>query len=162
MVGLLTNADRGGIASLLIGLLYLAPLLRRENTARTLRHFLLVVATAFLIALAPLLALFKSNITGVKIAGTSDRAETYKLVTQYSLGPAETLTYLVPGLFGWHTNSLQGMYWGWIGEWPDWPKNHVRPGQLESRHQHLGTVATLLAVIGAIIILPGRIFGPDG
>jgi hypothetical protein len=161
MVGLLTNADRGGIASLLIGALYLVPLLRTEDRGRALRHFLLVVVTAFLIAVAPLLALFKSNIAGVKIGGASDRSETYKLVTQYSLGPAETLTYLVPGFFGWHTNNPDGLYWGWIGEWPDWPKYHQGPANLNLAISTSGTVATLLAIIGAIVIAPGRLFGRD-
>ncbi len=36
-----------------------------------------------------MLALVKGNIEGVKIAGTSNREQTYKLVTQFSLGPAE-------------------------------------------------------------------------
>jgi hypothetical protein len=161
MVGLLTNADRGGIASLLVGALYLAPFLRRERAARTVRHFLLVVATAFVIALAPLLALYKGNIAGVKIGGSSNRAEVYDLVTQYSLGPAETLTYLVPGFFGWHTNNPDGLYWGWIGEWPEWPKQHVGPANLNLAISTTGTIAALLAFMGVITVLPGRLFGPD-
>ncbi len=90
------------------------------------------------VALAPLLSIFKSNIEGVKIAGAVDREQTYKLVTQFSLAPVETLTYLVPGFFGWHMNNPDGVYWGWIGEWPDWPKHQGGPAQPEPRHQHHG------------------------
>jgi hypothetical protein len=162
MVGLLTNADRGGIASLLIAVLFLAPFLRGEKTWRPLLHLFLCVAVAAIIALAPLLSLFKSSIENVKIAGESDRDMTYKLVTQFSLGPAETLTYLVPGFFGWHTNNHDGIYWGWIGEWPTWPENHQSgPANLNLAISTSGTVATLLAIMGSIIVLPGRLFGTD-
>jgi len=165
MVGL--QPDRGAIASLLIAALYLAAIFQRSAVRRTMRDYLaglrplvLCVATALLIALAPLLALFQSYIVGVKIAGTADREQTYKLVTQYSLGPAETLTYLVPGFFGWHINNGDGPYWGWVGEWPDWPKNHQGSRNLNLAISTAGTVATVLALIGAGLLLPGGLPGP--
>jgi len=168
MVGLLTNADRGAISSLLIAALYLAPMCRRFAACRTiidhlknLRQLALCVGVALLIGLAPLLALFQSNIVGVKIAGVANREQTYKLVTQYSLGPAETLTYLVPGFFGWHSNNNDGPYWGWIGEWPDWPKNHQGSSNFNLAISTTGTVATILALIGAGLFLPGNLFGPS-
>ncbi len=219
MVGLLTNADRGGIASVLVGALFLAPLLRRgirrdeaspavrsalmglvpvllgfimiytglsaQNSfvhwttlligllsllfglrislrETTLRHFFLCIAVAAVVALAPLLALFKGNISSVTLGGTTNREDIYKMVAQYSLGPAETLTYLVPGFFGWHLHSEEeGLYWGWIGEWPDWESKHQGQPNLNLAISTCGTIATLLAVMGAVIILPGRVFGPD-
>ncbi len=91
-----------------------------------------------------MLALYKSNIENVKLAGTTNREETYKTVTQFSLGPAETLTYLVPGFFGWHLNSgEQGLYWGWIGEWPDYPKKHLGTRNLNLAISTTGTIATV-------------------
>ena len=219
MVGLLTNADRGGIASVLVGVLFLAPLLRQgikpgpvsprerplfigavlavmgvlmmaaaissQNLVvhwavlaiallilgigiaallrhPTMRHFLLCVAVAVLVALAPLLALFKGNISGVTLGGTTDRDEVYKMVVQYSLGPAETLTYLVPGFFGWHLHSEdQGFYWGWIGEWPDWETKHQGSPNMNLAISTCGTIATLLALMGAVLVLPGRVLGPN-
>jgi len=162
LVGLLTNADRGGIASALVGALFLAPLLRQRRTSQPLRHFALCVAVALLVALGPLLALFKGNINSVTLGGTTKRDDIYKLVTQYSLGPAETLTYLVPGFFGWHLHSEeQGLYWGWIGEWPDWESKHQGQPNLNLAISTCGTVASLLAIMGAVIILPGRLLGPD-
>ena len=169
MVGLLTNADRGSIACLLIAALYLEPIFRRWGALRTARDYLaalrplaLCVAVAALIALAPMLALFKSNIVGVKIAGAVDREQTYKLVTQYSIAPEETLTYLVPGFFGWHINNHEGPYWGWIGEWPDWEKTKPHEG---TRNMNLaictvGTVSTVLALIGAILLVSEGLLGP--
>jgi hypothetical protein len=168
MVGLLTNADRGAIASLLIAALYLAAFFRSIakpamiDFLASLRNLALCVAVASLIALAPLLSLFQSNIVGVKLAGSTDREQTYKLVTQFSLGPAETLTYLVPGFFGWHINHPDGPYWGWIGEWPDWPKNHQGSRNFNYAISTTGTVATVLALIGALLLVPGRLLGPDG
>jgi hypothetical protein len=169
MVGL--QPDRGAIASILIAILYFAPVFRRSLLAQTVaakliqvRLLLLCVAVAGVVALAPLLALFQSYIVGVKLAGTTNRNETYKLVTQFSLGPAETLTYLVPGFFGWHINHYEGPYWGWIGEWPDWPKTDPHQGtrNLNLAISTTGTIATVLALIGTCLLLPGRLFGPDG
>ena len=161
MVGLLTNADRGGIASLLIAALYLAPMIRPSpQRARQLRHLGLCVGVAVVIAMAQILALYKSNIENVKLAGSTNREETYKMVTQFSLGPAETLTFLVPGFFGWHMNSEEGPYWGWIGEWPDYPKKHLGTRNLNLGISTTGTIATVLALIGAGLLLPGGLFGP--
>jgi len=219
MVGLLTNADRGGIASLLVGLLFLAPLLGRGIKAgplsirhrpiviglalavigavilgnglfnltsfvrwpvvaiglltlgagvvvllrdATMRLFALCVTVAALVALGQLSALFKGNISTVTLGGATKRDDIYKLVSQYSLGPAETLTYLVPGFFGWHLHSEEtGLYWGWIGEWPDWEKKGQGQPNLNLAISTCGTVATLLAIMGAVLILPGRLLGPD-
>jgi hypothetical protein len=159
--------DRGAIASLLIAALYLAPILSRPITRQALadylvnlRHLALCAGVAALIALAPLLALFQSYIVDVKLAGTANREQTYKLITQFSLGPAETLTYLAPGFFGWHSNHPDGPYWGWIGEWPDWPKNHQGMRNLNLAISTTGTVATVLALIGVGLLLPGRLLGP--
>jgi hypothetical protein len=162
MVGLLTNADRGGIASALVGALFLAPLLRKNPSSQALRHTALCVAVAVLVALGPLLALFKGNISSVTLGGATNRDDIYKFVAQYSLGPAETLTYLVPGFFGWHLNSNeQGLYWGWIGEWPDWETKHQGQPNLNLAISTCGTVASLLALMGAALALPGRLLGPD-
>ncbi len=159
MVGLLTNADRGGIACLLVAAVLLAPILSGADKFRTLLHFVLCVGVAALIALAPLLALYQSNIADVTLAGTTNRNELYKLVTQYSLGPAETLTYLVPGFFGWHIHSPEGLYWGWIGEWPDWPKDHQGSPNLNLAISTTGTLATALALPGILSVLGVGVLG---
>jgi hypothetical protein len=166
MVGL--QPDRGAIASLLIAGLYFATIFRRSGSYRSaldyllaLRPLALCVAIAAMIALAPLLALFKSNIEGVKIAGSANREETYKLVTQYCLAPVETFTYLVPGFFGWHMNNHDGPYWGWIGEWPDWPKNHQGMRNLNLAISTTGTIATVLALIGLTVLLSKSLLGSN-
>jgi len=162
MVELPTTTDRGAIASLLIAALYLAPVLFRSTDSQTwanLRHLALCVGTAVLISLASFLALFQSQIIGVKMGGQSQREETYRMCTQFSLGPQETLTYLVPGFFGWHINSESGPYWGWIGQSLDWAKNHQGPRNFNQAISTTGTIATVLALIGIGTLLPGSLLG---
>jgi hypothetical protein len=162
------QADRGGIASLLVAGLYAAPvlcrLLKRPSVVddpAALRHLALCAGVALLIALASVLALFQNSIAGVKLGGQVDREETYKFVTQFSLGPAETLTYLVPGFFGWHINHAGGPYWGWVGETPDWPKGAGSTRNLNLAISTTGTAAAALALIGISLLLPGRLPGPS-
>ena len=216
MVGLPTNADRGGIACLLVGAFFLAAICRRRDPLQTMKDGLvafgppvvalglallpnrgavagaivfviyivmvlrrpdirlrvnnclsviwplgLCVIVALIVALAPLLGLFKSNIQGVKIAGTADREQTYRLVTQFSLGPAESLTYLVPGFFGWHSSNPDGPYWGWIGESPDYPKNHQGSRNFNLAISTTGTIATVLAIFGVALLVWDGLLGPS-
>jgi hypothetical protein len=153
MVGL--QPDRGGMACLLIATLYLAPALtRRARWPATLRQLALCAGLALLVSLAALLALFQSYIVGVKLGTSPDREQTYITATQFSLGPAETITYLVPGFFGWNSSNVDGPYWGWIGQTPDWDKTHAGTRNLNLAISTTGTVATLLAFLGAWLLLP--------
>jgi hypothetical protein len=162
------QADRGGIASLLIAGLYVAPVVGRwfkgrfaVDAAARLRPLALCAGVAVLIALASLLALFQSNISGVKLGGETGYEETYKFVTQFSLGPAETLSYLVPGFFGWHDAHPSGPYWGWIGETFDWPNGANSMRNFNLAISTTGTAASALALVGAGLLLPWRLFGPS-
>src|SRR5260221_3235514 len=160
MVGL--QPDRGAIARLLIAVLYAVPAMSRPVTRRmvldhlvNLRLLALCAGTALLISLAPFLALFQSNIVGVKLGGHAARGDTYKFVTQFSLGPQETLTYLVPGFFGWHSSDYEGPYWGEIGRTLDWPAGAHSTRNFNLAISTTGTVATGLALIGVGLLLPG-------
>jgi len=124
-----------------------------------LRQLVLCSGLALLISLAPFLALFQSNIVNVKLGGESNRGEIYKFVTQFSLSPEETLTYLVPGFFGWHNSHASAPYWGRIGQWPDWPQNHQGTRNLNLAISTTGTVATVLALMGVLLLMPGRWLG---
>jgi hypothetical protein len=160
MVGL--QPDRGSIASLLIGILYAAPVLRDWAEWRlSLRQLALCAGVALAIALAAFLALFQSYIVGVKMGGEASREQTYKLGTQYSYGPEDTLTYLVPGALGWHSSSNNGPYWGRIGQWPDWPQNHQGTRNLNLAISTTGTLSAVLALMGGCLLLPGRWLGAD-
>jgi hypothetical protein len=153
MVGL--QPDRGGMASLLIAALYLAPALtRRARWPGTLRQLALCAGLALFVSFAALLALFQSYIVGVKLGTSPDREQTYVTATQFSLGPAETLTYLVPGFFGWNSSNADGPYWGWIGQTPGWDRTHEGTRNLNLAISTTGTVATLLALLGAWLLLP--------
>jgi len=154
MVGL--QPDQGGIASLLIAALYLGPALAGgKSSSQPVRQLGICVAVALAVALAPLLGLFQSNIEGVTLGGSPDREQTFAVATQFSLGPAESLTYLIPGLFGWHSSNPDGPYWGWIGQRLDWARTHEGRGCLNLAISTTGTVATLLALVGLVPLLPG-------
>lgn len=160
MVGL--QPDRGAIASLLIAALYIGPAcVGRAPWGANLRQLTLCAVVALLVSLAAFLALFQGNILGVTLGGTANREESFKLSTQYSLGPADTLTYLVPGFFGWYNGSQTGPYWGWIGQTPGWEKTHEGTRNENLAISTTGTVASILAVLGICLLLPGvrRFFG---
>ena len=154
MVGM--QPDRGAIASLLIAALYLGPaLIRRAPWSANLRQLALCAGVALLVSLAAFLALFQSNIVGVKLGGSADRQQTFNVATQYSLGPAETLSYLVPGFFGWYNGSQTGPYWGWIGQTPGWAQTHQGTRNLNLAISTTGTAASILALLGICLLLPG-------
>ena len=160
MVGL--QPDRGAIASLLIAALYIGPAcIGRAPWGANLRQLTLCAGVALLVSLAAFLALFQGNIVGVTLGGTANREESFKLSTQYSLGPADTLTYLVPGFFGWYNGNQTGPYWGWIGQTPGWEKTHEGTRNENLAISTTGTVASILAVLGICLLLPGvrRFFG---
>jgi hypothetical protein len=160
MVGL--QPDRGSIASLLIAAIYLAPaVFGRVPAARQLRPLVLCVATAALVSLAAFLALFQSYIVGVKLGGAGDREQAFTIATTFSLGPAETLSYLVPGFFGWTNTHPTGPYWGWIGQTPGYEFSHQGERNLNLAISTTGTVGSILAILGACLLLPGaqRFFG---
>jgi hypothetical protein len=160
MIGL--QPDRGSIASLLIAALYVGPVLyRRVPAAATLRSLGLCVAVAALVSLAAFLALFQSYIIGVKLGAASDRDKAFVIATEFSLGPTETLTYLVPGFYGWTNTHPTGPYWGWIGQTPGYDVTRQGTRNLNLAISTTGTVASLLALLGAALLIPGqqRFFG---
>jgi hypothetical protein len=154
MIGL--QPDRGSIASLLVGALYLGPVLyRRVPAAPQLRSLALCVVTAALVSFAAFLTLFQSYIIGVKLGAAADRDEVFAVATEFSLGPAETLTYLVPGFFGWTNTHPTGPYWGWIGQTPGYDVTHQGTRNLNLAISTTGTVASLLALLGVYLLIPG-------
>lgn len=160
MVGL--QPDRGSIASLLIAILYAAPLLRdRSEWRMSLRQLTLCAGVALLVSLAAFLALFQSYIVGVKMGGESNREQSYKLVTQFSYAPEDSLTYLVPGILGWHSSHATGPYWGRIGQWPDWPKDHQGTRSLNLAISTTGTLSAVLALLAAYLLLPRSLPEPN-
>ena len=155
MVGL--QPDRGGIVSLLIAAIYLASAWRSGAAwLRGIAHLALCAAVALAISLAAFLALFQSFIIGTSMGGEKSREEIYKFDTQFCYGPEETLTYLVPGFFGWHSSSEDGPYWGRIGQWPDWPAKHEGLRNLNLAISTTGTVATSLALLAGILLFGSR------
>ena len=160
MVGL--QPDRGAIASLLIAAFYLAPALRDAKVRwRQVGYLALCTAVALGVSLAAFLALFQNYIVGVKMGGEQSREETFKYVTQFSYSPEDSLTYFVPGIVGWHSNNANGPYWGKVGQWPGWEKERQGSRNLNLAITTTGTLSAMLAVLAAILLLPGQRMGPD-
>jgi hypothetical protein len=86
---------------------------------------------------------------GASAVEQKNRLEQYDWATQWSFAPEETLTFLVPGFFGWRTGAAQGAYWGRVGQSPGWPKE----GNLMNYHLEsttLGTVAGVLVLVAML------------
>ena len=169
MIGL--QPDRGAIGSLLIGALYLAPaagpafsalrsrsfaIVRERGVVPQVGGLMLCALVALFVSLAAFLALFQSFIEGVKLGGASNRDDLFALATQFSIHPAETFTYLAPGIFGWHNSSTTGPYWGWIGQTLGYDVTHQGTRNLNLAISTIGTVGSILALLGAATLLPGR------
>lgn len=154
--------DCGSIASLLIAALYLAPILRPPHAwIANVCHLTLCAGVALLISFAAFLALFQSYIVGVKLGGQDNREQTFKVATQFSYGPEDTLTYLVPGALGWHSSSASGPYWGAIGRSLDWPQNPHATRNLNLAISTTGTISAILTLLAACLLLPGYWLGPS-
>jgi hypothetical protein len=155
MVGL--QPDRGGMSCLVIAALFIGSAGRaRAGWLRPAAHLGLCVAVALCVALAAIFALFQSYIVGVTMGGANDHAKNFVFSTEFSLGPEETLTYLAPGFFGWYSNGDSAPYWGRIGRTPGWEEKHEGARDLNLAISTSGTIATALALFGAMCVLGGK------
>lgn len=127
-MGLMEGADIGAIFSVYVAAFVMFQALTSGNGLgqRVLRG---VGRTAVIAMFAALLAaqfisvMISTQIKGV--AGTQQDVETkeqqWGWATQWSLPPAETLSFAVPGLFGYRMDTPDGgQYWGEIGRFPGW------------------------------------------
>lgn len=98
------------------------------------------------------------NLAGLaqEVAGedtaTHDAAQTpeekWDWATQWSLPKAETLTFMMPGAFGWgHTPDTP--YWGNIGRSAQWPRGGFRRFSINT--QAMGNVTIALALIALCV-----------
>lgn len=124
------GADVGAIFSLLVAAFALyqtwvaeGPLIK--NIAVGLGRLTLVVVCAAFLAAESINGLVSGSIEGVK--GTAQDAQTkaqrWNWATQWSLPKREVLSLVVPGLFGYRMDTLNGgNYWGMMGRDAAWDK----------------------------------------
>lgn len=129
-MGVSEGADVGAIFSVYVGafIVYQAWIeegSRPKNLATGLGRLALVVICAAILASEAISGLINTSIKG--IAGTQQnvqtRAERWNWATQWSLPKTESLSLVVPGLFGYRMDTPDGgSYWGTIGRDQSWNK----------------------------------------
>jgi hypothetical protein len=146
--------DRGMICSLLVAAVYLFS--RGWNRgaglgiARDFARLILLVAVAFAVAWPTLQASVETSIEGVSMGGKEDPDARYDWATQWSLTPEDLLNYVVPGFYGWHIGSEEGVYWGRIGRSEGWETTQQGFRNFAQEHVGFGTLPFLLALLGGI------------
>ncbi len=129
-MGLAEGADVGAIFSLYVAVFviyqaWIAEGLRAKNLALGVGRLTLVVVCAAFLAAQAISALVNTQIEGVHgmEQDTRTRGERWDWATQWSLPKSEVLSLVVPGLFGYRTDTGSGgAYWGAIGRDPEWDK----------------------------------------
>jgi hypothetical protein len=173
------GADIGALFSVGVGMyvLYQACMAggpAAKNAATGVGRLALVVACAAFLAATAISGLLAAEIKGV--AGTQQDAQIkeqrWDWATQWSLPKSETLSLVVPGLFGYLLNTPNGgEYWGAVGRAPAWDRYFANGGQGTRpegllRHSgggsYVGVLVALMAVWAAAQALRGKdsVFSP--
>lgn len=130
-INVIEASDIGALFSLVIAAFVMyqslvdgaAPFVSR--VARGVGRTILVAAFAGFIAANAVLLLIGANITGVAGAKQDEqtKAAHWDFATQWSLPKDETLSLIVPGLFGFRMDTPDGgNYWGAMGRDPAWDR----------------------------------------
>ena len=98
---------------------------RVKNVALGAARVALVAAFAAWVAFRAISSLLAANVEGVAGMDQSEQTIEYRWdwATQWSLPKMETLSFFVPGLFGYRNDTpAGGQYWGAIGRAPAWDR----------------------------------------
>ena len=165
-MGVMEGADIGALFSLYVAAFviyqaWMAKGPRMKNLAVGVGRVALLAVCAALLAAQAISGLVSTEIKGV--AGTQQDAQTkqehWDWATQWSLPKWETLSLVVPGLFGYRKDTPDGgEYWGAMGRAPAWdryfangrqgppPKGFLR---YSGGAPYVGVLVALLAVWAA-------------
>jgi len=165
-MGITEGADVGALFSLLVAVFVMyqaaiAPGSRLKNLAGGAVRVLLIAICAAFLAAQSISGLLTTSING--IVGAQQDAQTkersWNWATQWSLPKVEVLNLVVPGLFGFRTDSPNGgNYWGAIGRDAAWDKylesgsqGSPPPGLLRfsGGGNYAGEIVVLLAIWAA-------------
>jgi hypothetical protein len=129
-MGVMEAYDIGALFSMCIALFvvvqpWMAPGSPGRRVACGMSRLMVIVCFAVLIAFQTVSSLISTQIKGV--VGTQQdarsKAERWDYATQWSLPKVETLSFLVPGLFGYRMDTPDGgNYWGAVGRDPAWDR----------------------------------------
>ena len=124
------GADIGALFSVMVGMFVVyqaweAEGSRPQHVAAGLGRLALVVLCAAFLAAQAISGLLATEIKGVKGTeqDTKTKEERWDWATQWSLPKSETLSLVVPGLFGYLGDTpAGGDYWGAVGRAPAWDR----------------------------------------
>lgn len=162
-----TMQDQGGLASLLLGIFSLGYAVfawrqKMKKSLKILGCLLLTMVVAALVASPQIESGFALMVTNVKQGASDDPKEKYAWATQWSWPPEETITYLVPGYFGWRSGLETGPYWGRMGRSDGWEQTHQGFRNFNLENPVFGTVPFLLMFVGIWSLLRRRGNMDDG
>ena len=129
-VGVMEAFDIGAIFSLVVAAFVVFQAVAGEGIAPKrlasgLARLVVVVAFAGFIAISAVSGLVSTQIQGVAGMGqdTASKAQRWDEATMWSMPKAETLSMVVPGLFGFRMDTPEGgNYWGRCGRDPAWDR----------------------------------------
>src|SRR5579863_3149673 len=127
-MAVLEAADVGAILSMLVAAFVLFQALisdggRLKNLLLGFGRLALIIIVSGLVSAQAVSELLSTDVVGVEAARTASQgiASKWDWATQWSLTKTETLSIVVPGLFGYRTDTTDGgSYWGTIGRDPLW------------------------------------------
>lgn len=144
------GADMGGILALFVGAyaFYQAMTVKRtmaQGLVLGVRRLGVLVAVALLFAAQAVVVLFDTQVHGVAGLDQMNTLEAWDSATQWSFPKRETLSEIVPGLFGYRMDTPMGLpgfvqsayqggqYWGAAGRDPKWDRYFAatKRGKLE-------------------------------
>lgn len=128
-VAVADGADMGGIMSLFVAayIMYRAWTAKGDTLPKNLGfgalRVALVAVCALMFAAQAATVLFGTQVQGVAGGGHERGIEGWDRATQWSLPKRETLSVLIPGLFGYRMDTPGGgNYWGAAGRDPNWDR----------------------------------------
>jgi hypothetical protein len=140
-LGVMEAFDIGAIFSLVVAAFVVFQALADEGTmtekaGRAFSRLALVAGFAGFIAASTVTGLIGTQIQGVAGMGqdAASKAKRWDEATMWSMSKIESLTLIVPGLFGFRMDTPNGgNYWGFSGRHPAWDRyfagEPLRPGQ---------------------------------
>ncbi len=180
-MAVMEGADTGAILSLLVAAFvtwqaWLGDGSRWKRLGIGLGRVVLIAACAGCLAAHAILALVSSNIEGVVGMATTEDTQAQEAhwdwATQWSLPKRETLSLVVPGLFGYRDDTPGGAeYWGAVGRAPaldrfleNGREGQAPPGYLRYSGSgfYAGVLVVVLAVWASLQSLRGKhsVFSP--
>jgi hypothetical protein len=175
-IGVIEGLDNGAIFSMLVSAFVVFYTFTEEgspavNVAKGVGKVAVIAIFAALISIQAVVGLVSTQIKGV--AGNEQdiqsKAEHWSWATQWSLPKNETLSLIVPGLFGYRMDTPNGgNYWGLMGMDPVWdsyfasgkttprPDPNQRILRFTGGNGYLGVTVALVALWAALQVLRGK------